>query len=1217
LDPAMVELAYELQRRYSPDPNLPGGLPYVLRTGESWLYADLPDEIFVAVARNAEHLNILRRLQVHSIMIVPLKAHERVLGALTLASSQSSRPFGPDELALAEQLAHRAALAVENARLYSEASRLNEELDQRVAERTAALQRTNAQLEAEIAVRKQAEERIRLQATRTAALVRTAARLNARLDLDAVLRAVGEETARALDIPVVTVSLYDARRHALVPAYTLGLPTTFDAKAEPLPRHIYDQYTQQMGHLVVISDVQTLTDLPNAELYRAFDIRTTVSASMLRQGELMGRLNIGSTGEVRNFSEDELALLQGLADQAAQAIANARDVEERRRAEETLRKSQMQLAEAQKIARLGSWEWNITSNTVTWSDEMYRIFGFQPGAFAVTYDKFLELVYPDDRHYTHQMIQEASQTRRPYNFYHRIVRPNGSVRILQARGQVVLDEADRVVAMVGTGQDVTELKQAEAQLERQAQQLAAIGQMGLALTATLELSAVLRRVLEQVSPLLPAEGISVLLLEGDELIFAATNGPGATGLEGQRMPATAGVAGDVIQNGRSVLIEDTDNSKPLFQVVEETNSYQVRSLLAVPLKLHGELAGVIEAVHSQPEIFSTQDLQLLEAAASWTAIAISNARQHEQTQQRLQEKAALVIQNTGLYEALGQEKRRLELLYNLSHNLATTLNPRTVASRALNLTMKALGAFKGEIFVLQPDSQRLELVALSGYDATAEALIDDIATLGLGEGLAGLVAQTRVAVAVPNVRHHPNWLPWPGLDDDAWSAAAVPLLASDTLVGVLILLSEKQDFFTDEHLPLLRAVATPVALSLQNARLYETEHRAHQVAEILRAANLALSQRLELDAILETLLEHVSQLVDYDSANVMLLSGKHLTMRAVRGYEKWTEPGATKKVAFDIETVQHLYDMVGRQESIIVPDSHNYPGWQPQPGIDHIRCWLGVPLLARGRVIGVLSLDKAEADFFNESHLQLVETLAAQATIAIENAHLFEQVHAGRERLRQLTKQVVSAQEEERQRVSRELHDEAGQALTALKISLDLTKASLPLDLESIRQSIVEAMELTDETMDRIRLLAQNLRPPALDTLGLNATLEGLCRDFAHRTSLSINYKGVNLPPLSDAVNISLYRFVQEALTNIAKHANASRVRVALDVEDAWVTVSVVDNGRGFPVEEQTSRALPIGGIGLVGMRERFELLGGLLEIESQPDQGTRLVACVPLRLVS
>jgi signal transduction histidine kinase len=233
---------------------------------------------------------------------------------------------------------------------------------------------------------------------------------------------------------------------------------------------------------------------------------------------------------------------------------------------------------------------------------------------------------------------------------------------------------------------------------------------------------------------------------------------------------------------------------------------------------------------------------------------------------------------------------------------------------------------------------------------------------------------------------------------------------------------------------------------------------------------------------------------------------------------------------------------------------------------------------------------------------------ALQGEIA-ERKRLFEQVRAGRERLAWLTQQIVSAQEEERKRLSRELHDEAGQALTALKISLELIQSDLPVKAGSLHQRLGEATALTETTVEQIRLLAHGLRPPALDAVGLNYTLEGLCRDFAERTQLSVDYVGAEMPMLPEAVNICLYRFLQEALTNVAKHAQASQVRVGLRYDSETVSLSVADDGKGF--EEQNGMS---AGIGLLGMRERLEVLGGKLEIESGAGQGTRLTAHIPLQ---
>lgn len=172
---------------------------------------------------------------------------------------------------------------------------------------------------------RRAETETQRQAARATSLVRVAARLNAQLDLDAVLTAVCEETAQALNVPSASVSLYDGKRDVLYPAGGFGLPPEYLERARPLPRAVYDAYARQAGPVVVFPDVQAGPGLPSPDYYwyTAANFRTLALAGMLREGQLVGTLNIGTQAEIRDFTEDELGLLKALADQAALAISNA------------------------------------------------------------------------------------------------------------------------------------------------------------------------------------------------------------------------------------------------------------------------------------------------------------------------------------------------------------------------------------------------------------------------------------------------------------------------------------------------------------------------------------------------------------------------------------------------------------------------------------------------------------------------------------------------------------------------------------------------------------------------------------------------------------------------------------------------------------------------------------------------------------------------------
>ena len=218
------------------------------------------------------------------------------------------------------------------------------------------------------------------------------------------------------------------------------------------------------------------------------------------------------------------------------------------------------------------------------------------------------------------------------------------------------------------------------------------------------------------------------------------------------------------------------------------------------------------------------------------------------------------------------------------------------------------------------------------------------------------------------------------------------------------------------------------------------------------------------------------------------------------------------------------------------------------------------------------------------------------------------------EQRRLLAGRVIQAHEEERRRVAAELHDEAGQALTVLRISLELLARELDEALQArLAAEVQEAASLVQSTHERIRALAQGLRPPTLGADGLTGLLEATCRGFANRTALAVDYQGLAVDKVSDERVLALFRFLQEALTNVLRHADARLATVRLGCEAGWLRLEVRDDGRGFRWAQDDPAGAPGGGMGLSSMAERLSLVDGGLEIASSPGLGSRLLAWVPL----
>ena len=273
-----------------------------------------------------------------------------------------------------------------------------------------------------------------------------------------------------------------------------------------------------------------------------------------------------------------------------------------------------------------------------------------------------------------------------------------------------------------------------------------------------------------------------------------------------------------------------------------------------------------------------------------------------------------------------------------------------------------------------------------------------------------------------------------------------------------------------------------------------------------------------------------------------------------------------------------------------------------------LRSIMTAPLQVRGNITGILYVDnKVHVGIFDENQLSLLQLFANQAAMAIENARLYEEMHDSREQLKLLNQQLIRMQEDERRHVSSQLHEDTGQTLAAMLFNLDWIQNALPPELQSLRTQTDELLSMVETLTKQIRVMARDLRPPALATLGISNVLEDYVNEFSEQSELEIEYQTTVTMPLPDEMSICLYRFLQVALTNISKHIHASRVQVNLNCAGDKVRFDVYGNEptRG------TTQLTPLVNE-FAQIQQYIELLDGQLTIDASAEHGLRLMVQIP-----
>lgn len=402
-------------------------------------------------------------------------------------------------------------------------------------------------------------------------------------------------------------------------------------------------------------------------------------------------------------------------------------------------------------------------------------------------------------------------------------------------------------------------------------------------------------------------------------------------------------------------------------------------------------------------------------------------------------------------------------------------------------------------------------------------------------------------------------------------------------------------------------------------RLLGAETHARQTAETLRNAALALSGSLISGTVFDTLFDHLQKVIPYSSAHLYLLEDdEHLRVRLTRGDEDWPEEKRLLGCRLEIAEIPIFRPLLLDRQVIRMDDTVDYTGSRLYPGRKYIGSWVAIPLLAGDQTIGICILEHTQPRFFTDDMVQLAKALIAQAAIAIQNAWLFEQVRDGREHLQALSRRLVEVQEAERHNIARELHDEAGQSLASLMMGLRLLERDSG-DPLAVTVRSQELRGMADGILENLHRLAVALRPASLDHLGLVPALRQQAETVSDQHGLAVQFDVVGeIARLPDELETAIYRIVQEALTNVVRHAHATRVDILLERRPKALAVIVEDNGIGFqPAGEPVPGAPTDAHLGVLGMQERAQMLDGKIAFERSSSGGTTVILEVPWQFES
>jgi signal transduction histidine kinase len=549
------------------------------------------------------------------------------------------------------------------------------------------------------------------------------------------------------------------------------------------------------------------------------------------------------------------------------------------------------------------------------------------------------------------------------------------------------------------------------------------------------------------------------------------------------------------------------------------------------------------------------------------------------------------------------EEDRLRRLVELGPSLVSEVDLETMLDRLLETAREVTGARYAALGVLDAERRELERFLTRGLSDDEERAIG---ARPRGRGVLGLVVEDPRPLRVPVLSDHPSSFGFPHGHPPMRSFLGVPILIRGQAWGNLYLTDKPGGDFDDADEQAVVTLAAWTAIAIEHARLLAAAgqrqaalERAVRGLEATQAIALALGAETDLSRVLELIAKRGRAIVEARSVVILLQDGDDLVVAVGAGHTR-QQVGVRIPIA---QSTSGQVMLTQRPSRITNPDSQLRVS--PQTfGVAEAHSALLVPLIYRGAALGVLAaFDRGQhAQTFTEEDEQVLVAFAASAATAVATAQTVQA-----DRLRH----TLEAAEAERRHWARELHDETLQALGGLKVLASTARRYG--DPERMAAALGELVAGLDSEIESVHAIISELRPASLDDLGLRPAIETLAERHRIVHGTEVECRLVLPDPTEDdqrlapELETAVYRLVQEALTNVAKHAGAKRVRVDVSAADGEVKLEIADDGTGFDV------AVVDAGFGLVGMRERVALMGGAIEIASGRG-GTTVRATLPAR---